>query len=358
VSLANVRELFPEKQRNIRQWLWRQKMEKRYWSDAGMVGDGTGLHFVWGLSGAGSEHLMRLLTQKGIGVRGYKGVLKRFEPQLDFGAGEDRLALEYSKELPFEHPLLRVFRMLMEYGNEWAVRYIGHNPDKDEPASLPCVVGETRALLGAEALLKGLGAKALLYVSDPVHVVDSLFYQSGDESTYLLAEGRNVLAPRFLSRFCRRDFKKILEAYKHVRQISDPRKRNIAHRVLVAGLMEHMFRILAARYPQQVQLVEFGQLADNPYYLEDRLRNFLGDAGLEIGRTVTLLSTFKPDNSNQLVWQNSWPEQTLFPRYLTESEVRLCRDLLRVSGLATSQPLSMGAEPASVARRIASKSSA
>ncbi len=350
----NVRELFPEKQRNIRQWMWRQRLEKRYWPYAGMVGDGTGLHFVLGMAGSGSEHLMRLMTQSGVKLRGYKGMLKRFEPRLDFGAGEDSLALRYSKELPFEHPLLRVYRMLMESDNEWAIQHASNHPDREDLESLPCVVGESHALLGTEALLRGLGAKALLYVGDPLRLVDSLFAQWGEASTYLLAEGRSMLAPRFLSRFFRRDFKRVLEAYKRIRRLRDPRQQNIAHRVLIAGMMEHMFRILAARYPQQAMLVEFGQLLDNPYYLEDLLRRLLGDPGLEIARTVTVLSTFKPENRNTLVWHNSWPEQAIFPRYLSESEVRLCRDLLRLSGLAPSyQPSPQaesvpGAEPSAV----------
>ncbi len=358
MSPPNVRELFPEKQHNIRQWLWRQRLEKRYWPYAGMVGEGTGLHFVLGLAGGGGEHLMRLLTQKGVAVRGYKGLLQRFEPRLDFGAGEDRLAVEYAKDMPFDHPLLRVYRMLMEFDNDWTSQHLSNRPETGDLESLPCLVGETHALLGTEALLRGLGAKALLYVGDPVRMVDSLFAQWGEESTYLLAEGRNMLAPQFLSRFYRRDFRKVLEAHKRIRRLSDPRQRNIAHRVLVAGLMEHMFRMLAARYPRQVQLVEFGQLVDNPYYLEDSLRNFLGDPGLQIARTVTLLSTFKPENRNHLVWHNSWPEQMSYPRYLTESELRLCRELLHLSGLGPMYRPAEQEQSAGVVQRLVGKTSA
>ncbi len=329
----DLREFIPRNRQGIQRWLWRQKFERRYGEYAGYLGDGNTLNFVWGLAGGGSEHLVRLLSQPGIMVRCHKGILTRFNPPLQLNDRKDRLGIPYSKDLSGDHPLIRVVRMLAEYDNEWTLQHHNH-PKVDRLESLPCVIGESRALLASEALLRALGSKALVYVGDPVRAVDALFRRRGMADNYLLNEGRYMLAPLFLSRFLKRDFKAVLAVYQRIRGLRSQRQKQIAFRVLVAGMLEHMLRMLAVRYPQQVILVEYRKLKNNPYHLEDVLIRLLGEPGIGIGRALTITSTFMPSDQSGLVWNEMWPEQAAFPRFLKPAEVDLCRELLIQAGLS------------------------
>jgi hypothetical protein len=96
--------------------------------------------------------------------------------------------------------------------------------------------------------------------------------------------------------------------------------------------------MLAARYPDQAILVEHDQLAQNPFLLETLLERLFGEAGLTIGRSVTVASTFIPDGERGSVWKSTWPEQAPVPKFLSSREVQLCRRVLRDSGLDSSSP--------------------
>lgn len=329
-----VTELITEKL-HIRSWMWRQRMDRAHASHAGLIGDGGQVQLLLGVSGSGVDHLGRLLAQPGFPLRYFQNPLGRFEPRLSLAAGHDPLALPYSKTLERDHPLLRVMRMSMEFDNRWALTETSNKVEAAECESLPCLVKESHALLATEAMLKAFGNRAMLYVSDPVKAVDRLFDTQGLDSAYLLEEGRSVLAPYFLARFLRRDYNRVMHIHRRIRRTQDARRRNILHRVLVIALIQHMFRMLAARYPQQAILVEYDRIADDPTPLEGMLERLLGEPGLEIGRSLMMESTFRPDGQNRVIWKNTWPESKSAAGFLTPGEIQVSYQMLKDSGLAT-----------------------
>ncbi len=327
-------ELFTEKRTKIRNWMWRQRLERNNSSHAGLIGDAHDMTLLLGLRGGGVDHLGSMITQPGMPIRYYQDHVSRFEPRIQLANGPDRLAMSYRKELPKDHPLLRSLRMTMEA--DAGERLKTTNRPKDEhPQDLTCLVKESRSLLAAEAILRQLDCRLLLYVSDPVKILDRLFDEEGLDSAYLVEESRSVLAPYFLSRFLRRDYGRVLHVHQRIRRTRDIRKRTILHRVLVMALIQHMFRMLAARYPDQVALAEYDQLAFNPVELEAVLAKAFANGGEELGRRVVMESTFRPDGKDYVVWKNVWPEKTIVTGFFTPEEVRLCYQVLRDSGLAT-----------------------
>jgi hypothetical protein len=327
-------ELFTEKRTKIRNWMWRQRLERSSSSHAGLIGDTQNLTLLLGLRGSGVDHLGSMISQPGMPVRYYQDHVARFEPRIQTTNGPDRLAMPYNKDLPKDHPILRSLRMTMELSAGNLVtptnRVGGEHPD-----GLLCLVKESRGLLAAEAILRQLDCRLLLYVSDPVKILDRMFDEEGLETTYLVEEGRSVLAPYFLSRFLRRDYGRVLHVHQRIRRTRDVRKRTILHRVLVVALIQHMFRMLAARYPDRVSLAEYDQLAFNPVALEGIVKKAFDKRGEDLGRRVVMESSFRPDGKDYLVWKNVWPEKTIVSGFFTPEEVRLCYQVLRDSGLAT-----------------------
>jgi len=330
-----VAELITEKRQNIRDWMWRQRIERSYSNHAGMLGDGGRVHLLLGVRGSGADHLGRLLSRPGVPLRYYQNPLQSFTPRIVASNSRDRLAVPFVKELDDAHPLLRVLRMTQEFENSWALENLSNKPGKGLLESLPCLVKEGRGLLATEAMLRALRGKALLYLSDPVKAVDRLFAAEGLDSVYLLEEAHSVLSPYFLGRFLRNDYSRTLHAHRRIRRTMDARKRTILHRVLVVALIQHMFRMLAARYPQQVVLVEFDRIVEDPSLLEGILERFLGQDGLRIGQSVMVEATFSSRGRNKLLWKNAWPEKQPATGFLSPEEIRLCYRMLKDCGLAT-----------------------
>ena len=137
----------------------------------------------------------------------------------------------------------------------------------------------------------------------------------------------------FLFDNLRRDYSEVIGTLRRVRRVSNTRKRSVLRKVVVVALLQHMFRILAARYPKQAILVRHDRLAQDPFLLESLLEGLFGECGLTIGRAVTAASTFIPDGVRGSVWKNAWPEQNPVVHFLTSREVELCRSVLQDSGL-------------------------
>ncbi len=330
-----VAELITEKRQSIRSWMWRQRLERNHSSHAGLIGDGAQVRLLLGVRGGGVDHLGRLISQPGVPLRYYQNPLQHFDPPLAISNSGDRLAMPFSKTLDHRHPVMRVMRMTQEFDSSWALDSLSNKPDTALLESLPSLIKESHSLLGIEAILRGLHCKAMLYVSDPVKTVDRLFDSEGLDSPYLLEEGRSVLAPYFLGRFLRKDYTHTMHAHRRIRRTQDARKRSILHRVLVTALIQHMFRMLAARYPRQVILVEYDRIADDPTLLEGMLEHLLGEAGLHIGHAVMVESTFSPNGQDQVIWKNAWPEKKPAAGFLTPEEIRLSYQMLKDCGLAT-----------------------
>jgi hypothetical protein len=329
-----VTELITEKRQHVRNWMWKQRLERTYSPHAGLVGDGSQLHFVLGVAGGGADHLARLVACPEAQLRFFYKPLSRFEPRLILSGGGDRLAMPFTRTLDLHHPVSRTLRMLVEFGNTWATEHVS-NRARSVDAEWPCLVAEPHALLATEALLCDLHAKALLYVTDPVKAVDNLLDQQGLDTPYLELEARSVLAPYFLARFLRRDFAPVLHAWRKLNQSTDTRRRKVLRLVLVAALIQHMFRMLSLRYPERAILVDYDRLARDPMHLEGLLEQLFGEPGIDMARTVMLRSTFVPDKSDLAVWKLGWPEQAPVPRFLSSQEVQACYQLLRESGLGT-----------------------
>ncbi len=330
-----VTELITEKSHYIRNWMWKQRFEKNFSSHAGLIGDGQQLHFLLGVKGGGVEHLGRLISLPGTKVRYFANVLSRMEPRLQFQGSGDRLSFPFEKSLERNHPLFRTYRLLVEYDNEWATGKTTNRIQGKNPEALPCLVMESHALLASEALLRETGGKAMLYVSDPVKVVDALFEDEKLDTPYREAEAKSVFSPYFLARFMRRDYAEVLHTLRRIGRSQRVRERIILTRVLTVALIQHMFRMLALRYPQQITLVDFAQVARDPYRLESAVESFLGDPGLAIARHIMSTATFHASGNERPLWKNAWPEQMSSPRYLTSKDMALCYSVLKDSGLGT-----------------------
>lgn len=330
-----VAELITEKRQGIRGWMWRQRFERNHSSRAGLTGDGAQIQLLLGVRGSGADHLGRLLSSPGVPLRYYHNPLQKFVPPLSLSDSRDRLALPFTKTLDPRSPLLRVLRLTQEFDDSWALDNFSNKPGSALPETLPCLVKESRALLATEAVLRDLHCKAMLYTTDPVKTVDRLLAAEGLNSSYLVEEGRSVLAPYFLGRFLRKDYTGVMHAHRRIRRTQDARKRAILHRVLVIALIQHMFRMLAARYPQQVILVEYDRIIENPTLLEDMLERLLGDAGLRIGHKVMVEATFAADGAGRVCWKHAWPEKKPAAGFLTPEELRLSYQMLKDCGLAT-----------------------
>jgi hypothetical protein len=332
---AMVTQLITEKRLRINNWMWRQRLERQHSELAGLLGDGGQVRLLLGVRGSGVDYLGRLISQPGFPLRYYHNLLQNFDPPLSLNSSGDRLAVPFTKVLDERHPLIRVLRMTQEFHGDWALERISNKPETEQWESLPAVVKSSHALLAAEAILRGLQCKALLYVSDPVKAVDQLFAAGGLDSPYLLEEGRSVLAPYFLGRFLRKDYARIMHAYRRARRVADARRENVLHRVLVIALIQHMFRMLAARYPQQAIVVEYDRIADDPTLMVRMLEQLLGETGLQIGHSVMVESTFSRSGEERILWKNDWPEKKPSFGFLTPEEVRASYRLLQECGLAS-----------------------
>ncbi len=322
-----------EKTFELKNWAWRKRLEHRYGEHAGLLGDGQQLHFLFGIGG-GAGHLARLIALSGNAMRLFNNPLGRFDPPVLFSHGPDRLAIEYQKDLESDHPLFRVYRMLVEYDNDWVVQALSNRVVTDEPETLPCLVKSTQGLLATEAVLRQMKSRALLYIGDPVKIVDTFF---GDDSasSSLDSEARSVLAPLFLSRFLRRDYQRVLHTYAGIHKLTSKRNRSAARRVLVVGLIQHMFMMLAARYPDRVKLVRYEDLIHDPYHLFGLLEHLLGEPGLAITNSVIASSTFKPDGKQDIMWKDAWPESSPWSGSLSAKQVGHCYRVLEESGLGS-----------------------
>jgi len=331
--------MITEKSLHIRGWMWKQRFERTYSNVCGMVGNGQPLQLLLGVRGSGVDHLGRMVSQPGIAVRYFANPLTRVHPPLQLAAGSDPLAVPYARRLEGDHPLFRVYRMLVEHDKDWSVRYATNRIAAHERSETPpCLVKESHALLATEALLTETGAKALLYVSDPVRIVDALFGNDRLDTPYLVGEGKSVLTPPFLARFVKRDYARLMKTQRQMTNHHRVREQIILFRVLTVALIQHMFRMLAIKYPEQTALVDFATLSREPHRLKYFFESVFGEAGLGIARGVLAGSTFMAEGRETALWKNAWPEQGPGWHYLTIKDVEMCYAMLSDCGLGGTSP--------------------
>ncbi len=315
------------------EWLWQRRFDRLYSPHTGLRGDPARLRLVLGLAGSGLDWLAGLLSGSAPRVRFYNEPLKRITPPLTLSGGADRCASHFSKALPAEHSLLRVLRMLVEPDNVWANERMSNRLPHATYDPWICLVKESRALLASEALVKGLGARTLFVVSEPVRVVDGIFAQGGLENPYLAYEEQATLTPAFLSRFLPRDREDALASARIIGRLPRSRERSVLGRALTAGLINRMLLMLAARSPTATA-VSIHRLARAPSATLRLLIEMLGNdwretAELQVADAAANLPGVGPGESRLHVpalWEPL--------RFLSAREAVACRDMLAECGLA------------------------
>jgi hypothetical protein len=99
-------------------------------------------------------------------------------------------------------------------------------------------------------------------------------------------------------------------------------------KIFTIALIQHMFRMLAARYPELATVVDVALVEDDPMRLEFPLVNWLGPEKLQVAKRVLSTTTFSPDGHKSLRWVNSWPETITSFESLSAKDVKLAYKLL------------------------------
>lgn len=309
------------------QLLWNKRVNLKYMPHAGYMGNGGDINLILGVNSAGINHLTQLLSQAISNSHFINNPLAKFEPKLTLSNQGDRLAFPYQKELTADHPLIRVYRIHAERNPLETNHDSLLMENKTKPPAL-LIMKETRGLLATEALLRELGCHALFYLSDPVILAEQIFSREGLDTPYLELESKAVMNSRFLKRFLSHDLRPVLHAYKMIQRLSSGHQRRVQMKVFTIALIQHMFRMLAARYPELATVVDFESIENDPKRLEFPLVNWLGPNSLERSRHILNTATFKPDGQISRRWTRSWPETINTFEVLSAKDVSMAYQIL------------------------------
>ncbi|MEW8032172.1 MAG: hypothetical protein AB2819_08000, partial [Candidatus Thiodiazotropha endolucinida] len=166
------------------------------------------------------------------------------------------------------------------------------------------------------------------YISDPVILAEQIFSREGLNTPYLDLESEAVLESRFLKRFLSHDLRAILHAYKLIQRLSSRRQRRVQMKIFTIALIQHMFRMLAARYPELASVVDFDCIENDPKRMQFPLVNWLGANSLERSERIISTATFKPDGQMSRRWTRSWPETVNAFEVLSSKDVSLAYQIL------------------------------
>ncbi|MEW7998020.1 MAG: hypothetical protein AB2540_13445 [Candidatus Thiodiazotropha endolucinida] len=308
-------------------YLWNKRINQKYMPHAGYMGNGGDIHLLLGVNGTGINHLTQLLSQSLPNSLFIHNPLPKFEPKLTLSNHDDRLAIPYRKELTADHPLNRVYRIYAENNLADANYNLLLMENKKTPRIL-LIMKETHGLLATEALLRELQCHALFYISDPVILAEQIFSREGLNTPYLDLESEAVLESRFLKRFLSHDLRAILHAYKLIQRLSSRRQRRVQMKIFTIALIQHMFRMLAARYPELASVVDFDCIENDPKRMQFPLVNWLGANSLERSERIISTATFKPDGQMSRRWTRSWPETVNAFEVLSSKDVSLAYQIL------------------------------
>ncbi|MEW8505538.1 MAG: hypothetical protein AB2598_02460 [Candidatus Thiodiazotropha sp.] len=314
------------KRLTLSQYLWNRRINQKYLPHAGYMGNGGDIHLLLGVSGTGINHLTHLLSQLP-NSRIIHNPLTKFEPKLTLSKYAHRLAIAYHKELSADHPLNRVYRIYAEMD----LAESNHDLlliESTASARSSLILKETNGLLATEALLRELQCHALFYISDPVILAEQIFSREGFDTTYLDLESKAVMDSRFLKRFLYHDLREILHAYKLIQRLTSERQRRVQMKIFTIALTQHMFRMLAARYPELASVVDFESIEHDPKCLQYPLVNWLGPDSLEGSERIFNTASFKPDGQKSLRWTRSWPETINTFETLSARDVSLAYQIL------------------------------
>ncbi|PVV09547.1 MAG: hypothetical protein B6D77_09835 [gamma proteobacterium symbiont of Ctena orbiculata] len=314
------------------QLLWSKRINRKFMPHAGYMGNGGDIHLILGVDGTGINHLIQLLSQAVPNNRFIHNPLAKFEPKLTLSYQGDRLAIPYQKELTADHPLNRVYRIYAEE-NLAETNYDLLLMENKATPSASLIMKETHSLLATEALLRELQCHTLFYISDPVILAEQIFSREGLNTSYLESESKAVMESRFLKRFLSHDLRAVLHAYKLIQRLPTDRQRSIQMKVFTIALIQHMFRMLAARYPELASVVDFECIENDPERLQFPLVNWLGSNSLEHSELILNRSTFKPDGQMSRRWTRSWPESINTFDALTAKDANLAYQIMIDHGL-------------------------
>jgi hypothetical protein len=326
----------PNKRLLFSQLIWKKRLNQQHLPHAGYMGNGSDIHLILGVDGAGISHLVQLLSQALPGNHYIHHPLVKFEPKLTLCNQGQRLAMPYQKVLSADHPLNRVYRIYAERAQAEKKFDLMH--EQSETAQEPMLIlKETHGLLATEALLRELKCHCLLYVSDPVLLAEQIFSRQGVDTDYLEFEHQAVMDPAFLKRFLAKDIRSILHAYKLIQRIPSSRQRRVQMIIFTIALIQHMFRMLAARYPELATVVDAPFIESGPKRLEFPLVNWLGPENMDSATRVVTTATFSPDGQNTLRWMRSWPESITGFEVLSAEDVKLAYKLLTDHNLLSDE---------------------
>jgi hypothetical protein len=315
------------KRLSISQLIWKRRLNQIYTPHAGYMGNGGDIHLMLGVNGAGINHLTQLLSQALPDGQYIHHPLLKFEPKLTLSNQGDRLAIPYHKELAADHPLNRIYRIYAEM-NMVETRHDLFQEGDETSKEIVLIMKETHGLLATEALLRELKCHVLFYVSDPVILTEQIFSREGVDTRYLDLESEAVMDFRFLKRFFSHDVRAVLHAYKLIRRLPSDRQRSVQRKIFTIALIQHMFRMLAVRYPELATVVDFALIERDPRCLEFPLVNWLGSNNLERIKPVIDKATFTQDGQESLRWTRSWPESITTFEALSAEDVRMAYQLL------------------------------
>jgi hypothetical protein len=320
----------------ISQLLWKKRLNQKCTPHAGYVGNGEDIHLVLGVNGAGIEHLTQLISLALPNNHYIFHPLKKFDPKLTLSTHGDRLAMPYHKELTADHPLNRAYRIYIEKSLVKTNKIFAQNKNEIFQNTL-LIMKEVHALLATEALLRELKCRVLFYITDPVILADQIFTQEGLETFYLGLESEAVMDSRFLKRFFSRDLHAVLHAYKLIQRLSSGDKRRVQMKIFTITLIQHMFRMLAARYPELATVIDYSIIKDNPRQLGFPLVNWLGQGSLECSKHVIHTATFTPNGQKSSRWRRSWPESITAFEVLSPEDVSMAYQIIINHGLMSDE---------------------
>ncbi|MCG7874420.1 MAG: hypothetical protein JAZ11_20265 [Candidatus Thiodiazotropha lotti] len=317
----------PNKRLLLSQLLWKKRLDKQQLPHAGYMGNGGDIHLVLGVEGAGISHFVQLLSQALPENHYIHHPLVKFEPKLTLSNHGERLAMPYQKVLTADNPMSRVYRIYAERAQaEKKFDLMAEDKPSDPDPTL--ILKESHALLATEALVRELKCHTLLYVSDPVLLAEQMFSREGMETSYLDFESEAVMDPTFLKRFLAKDLRPVLHAYKVIQRLRSSRQRQVQMKIFTIALIQYMFRMLAARYPELATLVDAAVIENDPRRLEFPLVNWLGAENLHSASRVIANATFTPQGQETLRWTRSWPESITTFEALSSKDVKLAYKLL------------------------------
>ncbi|MES9855533.1 MAG: hypothetical protein ABW166_02880 [Sedimenticola sp.] len=316
-----------KKSEKIQQWVWKKRINPKH--QASGVCNRANMLFFGGIEYSGIDYLAQLMKKSSVPIDVHDGPLENFTPRLSFNKGEGNLALNYSKTLPHDHPLFHVYDLLTHQ----SIRECRKQQIPPKGKSRFCVIKETHALLATEALLRNMDCKMLLMIDDPLSIVAQQVAAHGSDYTYLKSEADAVQQPEFLTRFLRNNYKPVRRAFHYVSKISNPRGKDIKERILTVALIQHMFRILAARYPSQVTLITKNELSRSPEMFQNALSFLTGNRSQGIINDFIEEVSFMTYSGDKKVWENSWPLSSITTGGLTSSELSQGFKLLKTCGL-------------------------